>query len=167
VGRTVTPQHDVSEYFLGLLNRLGYRATLHEIPITNDPTGYFQQLSDSRTRAQIGQEYWGGDFPVASNFYAANLSCRSFLPANPTANGNPSEYCNPHVDQLAAEALTTQATDPATARQRWAQVYKTITDDAPWIPTVTPRYSALVSNRLGNYQHNALLGPLLDQMWIK
>jgi hypothetical protein len=41
-----------------------------------------------------------------------------------------------------------------------------VTDDSVWVAAVNPKRAALVSTRVGNYQSNPQLGPLLDQMWF-
>ena len=120
---------------------------------------------DRLTRAQIAFLYWATDFPSPSNSFA-NLSCRSFVPANGAANTNPGAYCNPQIDKLANQALATQTSDPTTARQLWAQVDRMVTDDAAIVPTVNGKIENLVSTGLGNFQNNPQLGPLFDQMWV-
>jgi ABC-type transport system substrate-binding protein len=94
------------------------------------------------------------------------LSCNSYLPKS-VSNNNYSEYCSRHVDELATQARTTQTADPAAARTRWAQVDRTITNEAPCIPIVNLTNTVLTSRRLGNVQANPVLGPLFDQMWIQ
>jgi YVTN family beta-propeller protein len=152
------------EYFVSLLRELRYRAMLREIP---DLNRYFAYVFDSRNRVQIGVLYWAADFPTPANFFDVNLSCNSFVPANPASNGNPSQYCRPAVDKLAAEALAAQTTDPTYSCRLWAQVDRTITDDAPVVATVNGKIETFVSTRLGNFQSNPQLGPLFDQMWIQ
>ena len=110
-----------------------------------------------------GAQGWGADFPAASEFFLPVLSCRSYY-----QDSNEAEFCDPHVDQLAREAQAAQLTDPATARRLWAQVDRTVTDQAPWVPILSFGDTAFVSARTGNYQESPFLyGPLLDQMWVQ
>lgn len=67
---------------------------------------------------------------------------------------------------LASQALAEQTIDPATARRLWARVDQMVTNDAPVMATVNGKIDNLVSTRLGNFQSNPQLGPLLDQMWV-
>jgi len=152
------------EYFIKVLRQLHYRATLREMPGLDD---YYRYVFDSRNRVQIGFLYWGADLVSPSNFFEVNLFCRSFVPANASANGNPSEYCRPQIDTLASQALADQTTDPTTARRLWAQIDRMVTDDAPVVATLNGKIDNFVSTRLGNFQSNPQLGPLLDQMWIQ
>ena len=113
----------------------------------------------------MGTAYWGADFPAPSNFWGTVASCASYQP-KAAYNPNPGRYCNRKVDDLAAQALALETSDPARARELWSEVDHMITDDAPWAFGVTVRQAALVSTRVGNYQSNPTLGPLLDQMWV-
>jgi peptide/nickel transport system substrate-binding protein len=151
------------EYLASVLRQLGYPTKLREI---RDVDKYSDYVFDSRNRVQIGALGFGADFPTPSNFFAT-LSCNGFVPANPAMNTNPSQYCRPSVDNLAAEALAAQTTDPTTSHRLWAQVDRTITDDAPIVATQTSEIETFVSARLGNFHSNPELGPLFDQMWVQ
>ena len=63
----------ISQYYVTLLRRLGYRVTRHDAPVCC----YFPQVGDPRNRAQIGWGLWQPDFPAPSNFYGPVLSCGS------------------------------------------------------------------------------------------
>ena len=151
----------VSNYYAGLLRSLGYR-----VPPVVVTQGMFTDAVDSRNHVQIGDAWWGADFPVPSNFWQPQLSCGAFIPAS-HQSVNLSEYCSPRVDELGRRALAMQTVDPAAARRLWTQVDHALTDDAPWIFGPASLNTALVSPRVGNYMANPALGPLLDQMWVK
>jgi peptide/nickel transport system substrate-binding protein len=162
-GVTGARDHAVNEYFTSLLRRLGYRASLRELA---NYDAYFAKVADSRSRVQMGTSWWGADFPAPSTFYLPMLSCNSYQPMT-TSNDNYSEYCSEHADGLAAQARALQVVDPAGARRLWAQVDRTVTEEAPCVSIMTLRNSALVSTRLRNFQANPVLGPLFDQVWIQ
>jgi peptide/nickel transport system substrate-binding protein len=84
-----------------------------------------------------------------------------------TSNDNYSEYCSEYADELVSQARALQVVDPAGARRLWAQVDRTVTNEAPCVSIMTLRNSALVSTRLRNFQANPVLGPLFDQVWIQ
>jgi ABC-type transport system substrate-binding protein len=146
-------QDPVANYYLGLLKSLGYRATLRDDNVSN-------------TGTQLGHQWWGVDFAAPSDFWGPLLSCASFDPHS-AFNINWGGYCNQQVDALARKALDAQYTDPALARRLWTQVDHVLTDDAPWVAGPVARYSTVVSSRVGNYQANPVLGPLIDQMWVQ
>jgi YVTN family beta-propeller protein len=140
-------------YVVQVLRRLGYRATLRHVPETR----FFNLLAANPGKIQIGFWPFGADFPTASDFFFPNLSCS--IP-------NPSQYCNPHLDQLASQAQAAQLTDPAAARTLWARIDRIVTNQAPWVPILNWSPTAFVSARARNYQA-AFYGPLLDQIRVR
>jgi peptide/nickel transport system substrate-binding protein len=124
--------------------------------------------ADVHSKLQIGLNAWGADFPTASAFFLPVLSCRSFYQDSNSSNtSNYAGFCDPHADQLASQAQAAQLTDPATARRRWAQVDRIVTDQAPWVPIFSQASTTFVSARTGNFQESPIYGPLLDQMWVR
>jgi YVTN family beta-propeller protein len=152
----------VGPYALKLLRSLGYRASLRALG-----DSYFPTVGDSRTRAQIGTTEWISDYPVASGFFNAVLTCASFLPNNP-GNSNDAQFCDPAIDRQTRRALTEQATNPDAARGVWERVDRQTVDQAPWVPLVNPRAVDVLAKRVGNYQYSpAGLGMLIDQLWVR
>src|SRR5262249_42899316 len=100
---------------------------------------------------QMGLFGWGADFPAAGGFFPPLLSCRAFY-QDPSSTGNLAEYCDPRVDKLTTKAQAAQLTDPAAARTLWAQVDRTVTNQAPWVPVIDEAPTGFVSSRVGNYQ---------------
>ena len=64
-----------------------------------------------------------------------------------------------------AESLTLNS--PGAANATWRSIDRALTNQAFWVPTVTPRLIDLVSKRLGNYQFNPVWGFLVDQSWVR
>jgi ABC-type transport system substrate-binding protein len=152
----------VGPYLVRLLKDLGYRAHLRTVSSAR----YFPAVTNVHSKIQAGLSSWGADFPTASDFFLPLLSCRSFY-QDPAHTDNYAEFCDRHADQLASQAQAAQLTDPATARSRWAQVDRTVTDQAPWVPILSQGSTTFVSARTGNYQESPIYGPLLDQMWVR
>jgi YVTN family beta-propeller protein len=153
---------DAGTYLVRLLRQLGYRATLHTAPL--GPLA--AASSNSRRKVQMAPYVWGADFPTVSDFFGPVLTCQSFY-RDPANTLNAAEYCNPHVDKLAAKARAQELTDPAAARKLWARVDHIVTDQAPWVPLSNAAPTVFVSSRAGNYQESAGYGPLLDQTWVR
>ena len=88
---------------------------------------------------------WGADYPDASDFYTPILAC-----ASATKGGwNWAYYCRKDVDTKAdaANALA----DPAKNAQRiaaWQEVYRTVMDDAPWVPVYNDKRFLLKQPRI-------------------
>jgi peptide/nickel transport system substrate-binding protein len=152
----------LDSYLVRVLKDLGYRAHQRTVPDGR----FFPAVSNFHSKVQAGFNGWGADFPTASEFFLPVLSCRSFY-QDPTNIQNYAGFCDPHADQLASQAQAAQLTDPAAARRRWAQVDRTVTDQAPWVPILSFGDTTFVSARTGNYQESPIYGPLFDQMWVR
>jgi YVTN family beta-propeller protein len=147
----------VGEYFVDLLNELGYRATLHLVDRRSD---YFAATLDASRHVQIAFGGWASDFPTESGFIVPVLSCDSL------ENGG-SQFCDQAVERRMDEAMRVQLTDLASAHRMWTSIEHDITDRAPWVPLVTRSWVNLVSERAGNFQVHPVWGPLIDQMWVQ
>ncbi len=150
-------------YAVRLLRSLGYRTSMKTVGGFH----YFDVVQDSRTNAQIGTYEWISDYPAASGFFNAILTCASFLPKTP-ANSNAAQFCDPRIDRQIEQALSEQATNPDAARGLWERIDRQTVDQAPWVPLVNPRVVDVLSKRVGNYQYSASgLGMLIDQLWVR
>jgi peptide/nickel transport system substrate-binding protein len=153
----------VSDYFVSLLQQLGYRTSVRVARSFEEHSAY---VANSRNRAQLGSQGWIADTLAASNFFQPLFTCASFVP-NSRFNTNWSEYCNPRLDRKMKEATTLQASDPVRANELWAEIDRAIVDQAVALPYGSFRNTILVSARVGNHQNHPLWGTLLDQLWVK
>jgi YVTN family beta-propeller protein len=142
----------VGQYFVDLLNGLGYRATLK---VVDGRDAYFAGLESEHP--QIAFVGWTSDYPTESGFMVPVLSCES----------DTSEFCETDIDRRMDEALRLQLTDLASAHAQWTSIEHDITDLAPWVPLVNRSWVNLVSERLGNFEISPEWGPLIDQMWVQ
>ncbi|MBA2642951.1 MAG: hypothetical protein H0U82_08505 [Actinobacteria bacterium] len=154
---------DEGRYIVSVLDSLSYRAALKTV---DDPTEYFETVSDSRVRAQAGWGAWLADFPSAAGFIPALFGCTAFVPASP-GQTNLAEFCDRSIDAQIARATAAQVQDPAAATTLWQEVERTLLAQAPVVPTYNPSNVNFVSKRVGNYQYNPQWGVLLDQLWVK
>ena len=155
------PAKAVGSYLVGLLDELGYRASLHAV--SNDQ--FWSSLGNPLLKIQVSiGAGWGADFPDPSTFFGPLLSCQS---ADEPAASNWAEFCDPQVDALASQAQAAQLTDPAAARRLWAQADHIVAGQAPYVPILNYGQAGFVSSRVRNYQESPVYGPLLDQMWIR
>ena len=127
---------------------------------------YFDTVSDSTNRPQIGFVYWIADYPAASDFFNVLMSCGAFRPGTPL-NQNLAEFCDPPTDRAIDRALRLQAASPQAARNLWQRVDVRTVAQAPWVPLITPKVVDFVSKRAGNYQYSPQWGMLIDQLWVK
>jgi YVTN family beta-propeller protein len=155
------PGKAAGSYLVGLLDDLGYRASLHAVSDDQFST----HLGNPRTKIQVSiGGGWGADFPGPSTFFGPLLSCQS---ADEPGTSNWAGFCDPHVDALASQARAAQLTDPAAARRLWAQADRIVTDQAPYVPVFNSGLAGFVSSRAGNYQESPVYSSLLDQMWVR
>jgi YVTN family beta-propeller protein len=157
------PLGGLGPYAVKLLRSLGYDVSMK----SRGGFEYFGVVGDSRTKAQIGTTEWGSDYPAASGFFIATLTCASFQPNSP-ANSNPAEFCDPRIDRQIEHALAEQATNPDAARGLWERIDRQTVDQAPWVPLFNPKEVDVLSKRVGNYQYSpAGPGVLIDQLWVR
>ncbi len=98
---------------------------------------------------------WGADYPDASDFYFPLLTCAS------RGAWNWAYYCRPDVDAKASAANATA--DPAKDADRiaqWKAVYRTVMDDAPWVPIYNDKRIVLRAKRLAGPE-GAFVAPVL------
>ena len=153
----------VADYFVDLLGELGYRATLHVLPVDT----YLTTVTDSRVRAQLMFNGWFPDYPSSSTYFTPSLTCDGFRPGDGINSVNFPEYCSPSLDRLVASAQAAQGTDPSEARRLWALVDRMVVDEAVQLPVANVKQVAFTSARLGNYQTTPGFGPLVSQMWVR
>jgi peptide/nickel transport system substrate-binding protein len=85
-------QRPVGRYFVGLLDGLGFRASLR----VHEGGAYFPYLEDPRSRPQIGFNGWSADYVSPSSFIVPNFTCAT--PADPKPL-NGAELCNRTLDR--------------------------------------------------------------------
>ena len=153
-------------YLVSLLDSLGYRTRLQVAPIRG-ANPYFEKVSDSRVRAQIGFGGWGVDYPSIANFIEPLLSCAGFVPASPERTTNLAEFCDRSIDAQMTRASAIQVHDPAVATTLWQRVEDAILARAPIVPGYNRTFVTFVSARVGNYQYNPQWGVMFSQLWVK
>lgn len=141
-----------ARYVVGVLDRLGYPARVHEIP---DSSRYFDVLQKTPA-AQAGMFGWFGALLAVDNF--ATVEC-SYQP-------NPAHFCDHRIDAQIDRLAVTEPTDPGATRDLAAEIDREITDEAPWVPLLTPRFIDVTNARVGDYKGQ--LGVVqLDQLWVR
>ena len=141
-------------YVVSLLRQLGYRAQLEEL---KDIDVYFRTIFDPKTRPQSGIIGWFGT--QYGSQAIDSLKCGF--------SGNAARFCDRGIDGKAARALNLFATDPEGAARTWAQLDRSLVDQAPWVPLFNPRWPIIASKRVGNWQYHPYLDVLLDQLWVR
>jgi YVTN family beta-propeller protein len=144
---------DVAAYTADVLRSLGYRTTLHLVPIASITKAMYPRFQLSTTGD------WIADYPDPSSYIPPFFSC----------NGSDSNgyVCDPALDRKMRKAAFLELDAPAAANTLWTSIDHTLTNRADWVPTVNVREVDLVSQRLGDYQFNPAWGFLVDQSWVR
>jgi len=151
-------------YFVSLLNKLGYDASLKTLAASVE----YSYVQDSRNKVQLSYSYWSPDYTAASNFLNVQVGCAGFHEGS-TASPNLSAFCDPAIQAKTAQALVTQQTDRKAAEAQWAEVDKLTTAEAPQVSLFTSNRLDFVSARVGNYQFSPAVTAnfLIDQAWVQ
>ena len=145
----------VDRYFRSLLHEFGYRSQLRTF---SDLNLIFENAAgEPRPRPQLGIGGWIADSaapvlvpPAARLVLGRARTCR----ASATRSSMPG--CEQGAVASGPEAIET-----------WRRVEASLAAQAPTVPLANGNDTALVAERVGNYQHHPLWGPLLDQLWVK
>jgi len=149
-------------YFVGLLNSLGYKATLQAL--SSDIQ--YPYIQNSKNKVQIAFSDWYQDYPAASDFLNILLGCNS-IHLNSNSSPNIAEFCSKSIQAQMNNAGTTGITNPTKGNQIWAQVDKAVTDQAPWVSMFNPKYVDFLSSRVTGYIFSPQWYFLLDQASVK
>ncbi len=149
-------------YFVGLLNKLGYKAQLQAL--STDIQYTFCQ--NSKNKVQFCFSSWYQDYPAASDFLNVLLGCGSYVP-NSDASPNISEYCDPSTQAKMDQALKLGFTDQAKANTIWTQVDKQVVDNAVWVPLFNPKFVDLLGKRVKGYLFSPQWYFLIDQASVQ
>jgi peptide/nickel transport system substrate-binding protein len=152
----------LGEYFIPLLNSLGYKAK----PQFLSNSIQYPFVQNSKNKVEFAFSDWFQDYPAASDFLNILLGCGSFHP-NSDSSPNIAAFCNKGIQAKMDQAATTGVTDPTAANHIWAQVDHEVTDQAPWVAMFNPKQLNLVSPRLKNYTWSPQWYLLLDQASVK
>jgi peptide/nickel transport system substrate-binding protein len=156
---TNTVDKALGEYFVGLLNQLGYKATLQAL----SPDLQYPYAQNSKNKVPFAFSSWYQDYPAASDFLNILLGCGSFHP-NSNSSPNIAEYCGKSVQAQMDQALKIGITDPEAANAIWAKVDHAVVDQAVWVPLFNPKLIDFVSARITNHVFSPQWYFLLDEV---
>ena len=159
---TNTVDKGLGLYFVGLLNQLGYKASLQAL----SPTIQYPYIQNSKNKVQLAFSDWYQDYPAASDFLQILLGCGSFHP-NSNASPNIAQFCNKAIQKQMDHAGQVGLTNPSQANKLWAQADHAVTDQAPWVSMFNPKYIDFLSDRVKGYQFSPQWYFLLGQASVK
>jgi len=152
----------VGEYLQGILNQLGYKATLKPL----SPAIEFNYIQDTRNKVQISETQWYQDYPAASDFLKVLLGCQDYHPGS-TNSINIAGLCQPSITSAETAAENEELVNPTKANAMWGAIDQNImTKYAPWVPLFNPKLIDVTSSRLKNYQFSLEFYMYVDQLWL-
>jgi peptide/nickel transport system substrate-binding protein len=140
-------------YVAGVLRALGYRTTLHRLPLAS-----ITAVQRRRFQLSIDGD-WLPDYPTPSSYLPDSFGCHG--------GQRPGYGCDRRLDRHMQNAATLQVRDPVRAARVWTRVDHALTDRAMWVPTVNVQAPELVSRRVRNYQYHPVWGFIADQVWLR
>jgi peptide/nickel transport system substrate-binding protein len=149
-------------YFVGLLNKLGYKATLQALSADIQ----YPYIQNSKNHVQFAFSDWFQDYPAASDFLNILLGCGSIHP-NSNSSPNIAQFCDKGIQAKMDQAGKTGITDATAANKQWAEVDKEVTDQAPWVSMYNPKLIDFLSSRVKGYQFSPQWYFLIDQASVK
>jgi peptide/nickel transport system substrate-binding protein len=153
----------VGEYIEGVLNQIGYKASLK--PLSQNIE--FNYIQNSNNKVQISVTQWYQDYPAASDFLSVLLNCDEFHKGSDNSI-NIAGMCVPSIDKMMATAEGEELTNQTAANAMWGKIDKLImTTEAPWVPLFNPKLIDFTSKRVGNYQFSLEFYMYVDQLWVK
>ena len=152
----------LGEYFVGLLNSLGYKAR----PQFLSNSIQYSFVQNSKNQVPFAFSDWYQDYPAASDFLQILLGCASFHP-NSNSSPNIAEFCDKGIQAKMNHAEKLGVTDTKSANSVWAQVDKEVTDQAPWVSMFNPKQLNLVSKRVKGFQWSPQWYFLVGQASVK
>ena len=159
---TTSVDKALGEYFVGLLNSLGYKATLQALSADIQ----YPYAQNSKNKVQFAFSDWFADYPAASDFLDILLGCGSFHP-NSNSSPNIAAFCDKGIQATMDKAAATGIEDAGAANVIWQQVDHEVTDQAPWVAMFNPNYLDFVSKRVKGYQFSPQWYFLLDEASVK
>ena len=158
----IDPYKSCGLYFVGLLNNLGYKASLQPLSTAIQ----YPYVQNSKNKVQMAYSDWFQDYPAASDFLNILLGCDSFHP-NSNSSPNIAAFCNQAIQAKMDQAGETGITDQAAANSQWAQVDKEVTDQAPWVAMMNTKQLDFVAKRVKGFIFNPQWYFLIDQASVK
>jgi peptide/nickel transport system substrate-binding protein len=158
-----TVNEAVGTYIVGVLNSIGYKATLKPLSANIQ----FSYIQNTKNNVQISVSQWYQDYPAASDFLKVLLSCSGFHKASDNSI-NIAGYCDKAVSAKMDQADALEIKNPTGANKAWGQIDQQImTNAAPWVPLFNPKLTDFISSKVGNYTFSRQFYMYVDQLWVK
>ena len=155
----VDPQPKICESFQQDLDKVGIKLTINSLAAPN----VIEDAGNGKTPlVWSGGLAWTQDYPDPDDFYSPILGCDSNVPGG----WNWSRYCNEDLHAKSKELLA--MTDRNARVEAYKPFFKTLMDDAVWVPVINGEYDVAHSEKL--HGNPTLIHPehlfIYETMWM-
>jgi ABC-type transport system substrate-binding protein len=156
---SVDPQPKLCESFQQDLAKVGIKLTINNLAAPN----VIDDAGNGKTPlVWSGGLAWTQDYPDPDDFYAPILGCDSNVPGG----WNWARYCNEELHARSIELLA--MTDRNARLEAYKPLFKSLMDDAVWVPVINGEYDVAHSENL--HGQPTLIHPehlfIYETMWI-
>jgi ABC-type transport system substrate-binding protein len=156
---SVDPQPKLCESFQQDLAKVGIKLTINNLAAPN----VIDDAGNGKTPlVWSGGLAWTQDYPDPDDFYAPILGCDS----NVAGGWNWSRYCNEELHAQSIELLA--MTDRNARLEAYKPLFKSLMDDAVWVPVINGEYDVAHSENL--HGQPTLIHPehlfISETMWM-
>jgi ABC-type transport system substrate-binding protein len=156
---SVDPQPKLCESFQQDLAKVGIKLTINNLAAPN----VIDDAGNGKTPlVWSGGLAWTQDYPDPDDFYAPILGCDS----NVAGGWNWSRYCNEELHAQSIELLA--MTDRNARLEAYKPLFKSLMDDAVWVPVINGEYDVAHSENL--HGQPTLIHPehlfIYETMWM-
>lgn len=153
------PQPKAAQYMAGVLDSLGYKATVK----TLDEGIYYDTVGNEKTDPQISYNDWNQDFAEGSNFIDPLLNGDRITNEG---NNNGANIDVPALNSKINAALE-MPLGPARNKQ-WAEVDATMMKDyAPWVPFLNRRYPKFYGKNVKGVEFHGTFFELFPSVYLQ
>jgi peptide/nickel transport system substrate-binding protein/oligopeptide transport system substrate-binding protein len=118
----------------------------------------FFQLAATPNKTPMTLTFWIADFPDASDFFNALVSCASDIPGGQ----NYPFYCNHAMDAQVNQGLA----NPSSAAAHYVAAQKLLLKDNPVVPLYFGQRTHIYGANVGGYQTNPIWAYMIDRYWL-
>jgi peptide/nickel transport system substrate-binding protein len=139
--RNVSDSVDAAQYYVSVLNSIGFNAKLNILPRAT----YYTTIGNVSTRAQTGWARWLEDYPHPLDWFDVLLNGNRITAQD---NNNYAWYSNARTNRM-IESLKRAPRLTSKVNARWTQVERLIMQQAPWAPWSNRVFPEFFSRGMG------------------
>ena len=143
---------EIGTYLVQVLNDIGYRARLQSLSANVQ----FSYIQNSNNHVQASLTSWYADYPSAATIIQGNFGCAAFRPGSDNSTNIPG-FCDKALDKQLEGGTPADIT----------AIDRAITDQAPAIVLVSPRFIDVLAPRVHGYQYHETFRWLMQRASVQ